>query len=219
MNDQLVNDLAQVAVEDTLEVVDRQVEAVVGHPGLGVIVGPDLFAPLPCPHLGAPVFGDLGVLFALGDVQEAGAEDAQRLLLVAVLRLLVLTGDHETGGSMGDADGGVVAVDVLAAWSRGSKGVNLQVFRVDIDIYLICLGEYGHSHRRGVDAAGGLGPGNPLHPMDAALVLEGGEDVLAPDADDDFLEAADGGYAGLEDLELPAAGVGKTGDHEEGERA
>src|SRR5512137_2704817 len=113
--DEMVEDLVQVPVEDALHGVEVLVQPVVGDARLREVVGPDLLAPLPCPDLRPAVVGDLGLLLPLGDVHQPRAQDAESLLLVPMLGLLVLAGHDEPGRLVGDADRRVVPVDVLAA--------------------------------------------------------------------------------------------------------
>ena len=77
-------------------------------------VGTDLAAP-----------GDLVLLAFQGahfrfpfpqlDLQQLGLEHLHGHGLVLELGAFVLTGDHDAGGQMGDADGGVGLVDLLPA--------------------------------------------------------------------------------------------------------
>ena len=75
---------------------------------------------------------------------------------------------------------------------------------LDLDLHLIRFRQIGDGRGRRVDAALRLGLGDALHAMAAAFVLEMLEDVVAGDAEDDFLVAAL--LAGAEGnfLDLPA---------------
>jgi hypothetical protein len=115
----------------------------------------------------------------LGGGQQPGAQDAQRLLLVLQLALLVLAGDHDAGGQVGDPHRGVGGVDALAAGARGAEDVDPQVVRVDLDVDLLGLGQHQHAGRGGVDAALRLGDRHPLHAVHAALELQPGPHAVA----------------------------------------
>ena len=58
---------------------------------------------------------------------EAGAQHVPRRGAVLVLRALGLTGHDDAGRQMGDADGGVGRVDVLAARARRSIRVDTAI--------------------------------------------------------------------------------------------
>ena len=109
---------------------------------------------------------------------------------------------------MGEAHRRVGGVDALAAGAGGAEAVDPEVLLVDLDLDVLGLGEHRHGHRRGVDAAGGLGGGHALHAVHAALVLEAA--VGAPPLDDggDLLDAADAGLREVDDLHPPALLLG-----------
>jgi peptide chain release factor 1 len=72
-------------------------------------------------------------------LEQPGAQHAHGLLAVLQLGLLVLHGDHQAAGLVGDAHGGVGRVDGLAARPRRAVDVDLQVVGVDRDIDLLGL--------------------------------------------------------------------------------
>ena len=119
------------------------VDAVVGHAVLGEVVGADLLGAIAAADLRAAVGLDLVALLALLEVEEAGAEDGHRLVLVLELRALVLADGDDAGGDVGDADGGGVLLDVLAAVSAGVEDVDTQVVRVDVHVDVIGFREDG----------------------------------------------------------------------------
>ena len=92
-------------------------------------------------YLGAEADVELGVFELLGDglllvelvLVEARAEHLHRALFIFVLRALVLAAGYEAGGEVGDADGRVGGVDVLAALAAGSIGVDAEVVGLDVD--------------------------------------------------------------------------------------
>src|SRR5207247_7551274 len=82
MRDQRVDDLAEVAVEDFLQAMQREADAVVGHPRLLEVVGPDLLAPVAGAHLALALARDLALLLLERDLVEARAQDLHGLLAV-----------------------------------------------------------------------------------------------------------------------------------------
>src|SRR5205085_7635469 len=77
--------------------------------------------------------GELGLALLLGLLGEARAEDLQRGLLVRRLAALVLDRDDDVRRQMGDPDGGVRLVHVLAAGAGRAERVDAQVALVELD--------------------------------------------------------------------------------------
>ena len=92
---------------------------------------------------------------------------------------------------MGQTDRGIGRVDALAAVSGGAHDVDADVLLVNDNVHILRFRHDGHRDRGRVDPAAALRLGHPLHPVDAALVLEPGVGALAGDHEDDLLEAAD----------------------------
>ena len=98
--------------------------------------------------------------------------------------------------------------------------VDPQVVGVDLDLGLLDLGHHQHAGGRGVHAALGLGDGHALHPVHPALELEHAEGHLVRLAEARRLHrhrhgavAAEVGLLRVEDLDLPAAGLGVAAVH------
>ena len=72
---------------------------------------------------------------------------------------------------MGDADGGLGFIDVLAARPAGTEGINFEVLGVDVNFHLIGLRQHRYGHGGGLYLALAIGDGHPLHPVDAAFKL------------------------------------------------
>ncbi len=66
-----------------------------------------------------------------------------------------------------------------------------------------------------MDAPLRLGLGHPLHPVDAALVLQPAVDLVALDGGDHFFQPSDGRRAGREHFHFPALRLGEAGVHPE----
>ncbi len=111
---------------------------------------------------------------------------------------------------MGDANGGVGGVDALTARAARAVGIDTQVGLVDLDVDFLGLGKHGDGGRGGLDAALGLGLGDALDAVHAALVLHDGVDAVALDLELDRLEAAGLAGAGVEHGVLPAARLDKA---------
>ena len=109
---------------------------------------------------------------------------------------------------MRDADCRLRTVDVLSARARRTVGVDAQIVRIDGHLDLLCLGQDGDGHRRGVDAPAGLRDGNALDAMRPALILE--FTVCAGTADEkgDLLEPADLRRIAAEHLGAPTLPLG-----------
>ena len=185
-----LGELVQLAAEDPVELVHRELDPVVGEPVLGEVVGADLLGALAAADLRAARRVELGPLALELALVEAGAEDAHRLVLVLELRLLVLHRDDDAGRQVRDPHGGVGRVHGLAAGAGRAVDVDLEVVRVDLDLDLLRLGHHGDRRRGGVDAALALGLGDALDAVGAALPLEDGVGAVALDRERDLLVAA-----------------------------
>src|SRR5688572_5528868 len=96
-------------------------DAVVGDAVLRKVVGPDLLRSISGAHLRAPLARPRGFLLRHHAIEEARAQDLERLDLVLELRFLILALYFEPGRQMGDADRAVGRVDALAAGAAGAE--------------------------------------------------------------------------------------------------
>src|SRR5687768_15800802 len=113
--DQRIDDLVQLTVHDPVDLVEREVDAVVRHAPLREVVGADPLGAVARADLALALGGALGIGFRALHVVEARPQHLQRLGLVLVLRLLVLLLDDDAGRQMRDAHGAVGRVDRLPA--------------------------------------------------------------------------------------------------------
>ena len=170
---QRVEQRVEVAVEHLVEVVRLEVDPVVGDPVLREVVGADALAAVDGADLAGPVGRRVGLRLLLGQRLQARGEHLHRAGLVLQLRPLVLAGDDDAGGQVGDAHRGVGGVDALTALARRPVDVDAQIRFVDLDLLdLLGLRVDQYAGRRGVHAALRLGDGHPLHPVHAAFELQ-----------------------------------------------
>src|SRR5262249_47718286 len=156
----------------------------VGEAALGEIVCPNTLTTIAAANLGAALLGELGLTLALDEVHEPRAQHFERFRTVFVLRLLVLAGDDNAQPLaifrlLGDPHRRIRGIDTLPTWARGTKDINTQISRVDIDLNLFGLWQNGHSHGRGVDASLRFGSRNALHTVGAAFEFELAIDIFA----------------------------------------
>ena len=129
-----MDEAVQVTVEDTLSVADLEVGPVV----FDELVRMEHIAAY---RIAAEAHADdasflreLLLPFLLGELGEAGLEDTERGLLVRSLGAFVLALDDDAGRHVGDPDGGVRLVDVLAAGTLRTVRVDPEVVLVDLDV-------------------------------------------------------------------------------------
>ena len=79
---------------------------------------------------------------------------------------------------------------MLAARARGTKRVDLQVSRVDVDLDLLGFGHYGYSYGRGVYAALCLCLRHALYAVHAAFKFKVAVRPLSLDGEAHFLHTA-----------------------------
>src|SRR5690606_1129424 len=186
-----------------VELVQRQADAVVGHPPLREVVGTDALRTVAAADHRLTRFGFGAVGFVAHLLVKPRAQHLHRLVAVAVLAALVLHRDDDTAGDVGDAHGGIGGVDVLTAGTRRAVDVDPEVARIDLHVDFGRLGQDGDGCCRGVDAPAAFGHRYALHAVHAAFELELGEHAIARDVGDDFLEAADVGRVHADRLDLP----------------
>ena len=133
----------------------------------------------------------------------ARAQHLHRLFFVLVLAASVLAGHHNACWQVGNAHGRVRGVDVLSARTRRTVHVDFQVARLDLDIDLGRLRQYRDGRCAGVNAAAAFGHGHALHTVDAAFIFQLGENAIALDRDNNFLEPAHIGRADRDRFDLP----------------
>jgi hypothetical protein len=203
----------EIALDDGVEVVEGEFDPVVGDAVLGEIVRADAFVAFAGTDLFFSLGGVAGVFFGDFLFEEAGAEDGQGAELILLLGAVIGAADDEAGGFMEDLDGRIGGIDALAAGAGGAADSDLEIVGFQDDVDLLGFWEDGDGDGAGMDAALGFGGGDALDTVDAAFIFESAVDVLAGDGEDDFLETAEIGGAGVEDFEFPALGFCVAGVH------
>ena len=99
---------------------------------LWVIVGADFFGALSSAN-DTPGIAKLFLTFFFLDFPELGAEESEGDFAILGLFALLSGDDDGAGGKVGEPDGGVDFIDVLAARTRGSHELPVQVFFFDVD--------------------------------------------------------------------------------------
>ena len=106
---------------------------------------------------------------------------------VLQLRFLVLTSHHYTRGNMRQTDSGVGRVHRLPSRTGRTIGIFPNICRIQHDIHLFCLRQYGHRGRRGMHPSLSLCRRDALHAMYSRLVFHNPVDTISRDVCDDFL--------------------------------
>ena len=114
---------------------------------------------------------------------------------------------------MGDADGGVRPVDVLAAVAGGAVGVDADFLGLDGDFDVLHLGQDGHGGRAGVDAPGGLRHRDPLDAVDPAFKLHPSEGTQPHHGKHRFFNTAQLRAGGADVLGFKAVAFGVADVH------
>src|SRR4029453_12146997 len=179
------------------------------------VVGADALAALTGAHLAPAVRRDGRRLLLLRALEQAGLQPPQGLRPVLDLRALVLAGDHQPGGQMGQPHRGVGGVDTLAARTGGAIDVDLDILLVHLDVDVLGFREHRHRHGGGVDAPARLGGGHALDAVHTALELEPAPGPAPLHQRHDFLEPAYPGGMAVHDLPLPALALRVLGVHAE----
>jgi hypothetical protein len=166
------NERIQVAVQDHRQIIEGELNAVIGHTVLGKVVGANFFVSFAGTDLGFALRGVLGGFFGGFAFEEAGAENGKGPGLVFHLGPLVGAAHNETRGLVEHLHGGIGGVDALAAGTGGAADRDLELVGFDFDVHFPGFGKDGNGAGAGVDAALRLGGGDALDAVDAALVLQ-----------------------------------------------
>ena len=126
MGAERADELVEIALDDAIELVEREPDAVIGDAVLRVVVGADLLRALARADHAAALGADGGVLLLALDVEQAAAQDLHRLRLVLELRALVLALDDHARRHVHDLDGAVRRVDALPAGAARCRDVDLR---------------------------------------------------------------------------------------------
>ncbi len=114
---------------------------------------------------------------------------------------------------MKDLHRGVCGIDPLSAGSSGAADLNAQIFHLEFEIDFLRFGQNSNSRRGRMDAPLGFGGGDALNTMDAGFVAHPAEDRISREPEDNFLQPAEIGLAGVQRLNLPAMSFRKSAIH------
>src|SRR5262245_3322783 len=178
------------AFQDLIELVQRQADAMVGDAPLREIVGANALRAIARADLALALRGPrLGRLLAL-ELIKTRAQHLHGEPAVLVLRFLGRH-DDKAGWQMGDANGRIRLVDVLATGTTRPHGVDTDVLGADVEIDVLHFREHGDGRCRGMNAPARFRRGHALHAMHARFILEARKHTLAGNRSHDLLVAAE----------------------------
>ena len=203
----------QIPFQDVAQTIEGEADPVLETP-LGIVVGADALGAIPGAHQVAA--GTLlGGAVAFVPPPAGEREHRHRFGAVLVLGALVLALHHQPGGQVGDADGGVGLVDVLAAAPEARK---VSIFSSE-GLISTCSASGTSAarprYRRRCAPALGFGLGDSLHPVATGFELEAAVDVLAVHLGDHLLVAAVFAVIAADDGDTPPLTLGVAGVHAE----
>ena len=126
-----MDNIINIAIHDCGDITARVMDAVVGDAVLREVVGANFFAAVAGANEGFAGIRGSGHLFGFFLFEETGAEDGHGFDAVLLLGALILHGNHNTGGEVSDANGGIGGIDALAAVATGAVNINAKVFGID----------------------------------------------------------------------------------------
>src|SRR5690606_26119771 len=121
------NQLFQVTFHDVGQLVKRQVDAVIGHPPLGIVIRANAFGAISRTDQALALRRFFSLDFLLLLIFQACREHLHGLLAVTVLGTIVLTFHHHTGRQVSNTYGGIRLVDVLTTGTTGAEGINSKI--------------------------------------------------------------------------------------------
>src|SRR5690606_3224346 len=108
-----------VSGQDLVEIIERQVDAMIGNAALGEVVGPDALRPVSGTDLRFPGLGTLARRLTAFEFIDARPENVHRQTPVLMLGLF-RRNDDDARRQMRHANRAVGLVDVLATGAAGS---------------------------------------------------------------------------------------------------
>jgi len=160
--------------------------------------------------------GHFLLFFPLFQLVYAGPENPQRGGLVLMLGSLVLAGNHDPGGDMGDTDGRIGNVDVLPSRAAGTEGIDSQIFLIDLQLQLFLrLGESENRSEGGMSPAAGVKGGDPDEPVDPGFRLEMAIGIRPFHGENRPLDSGFLTVLKIEDLDAVPASLDPAGVHPE----
>ncbi len=160
------DNLIQVAFDDIFQVIPTPVDPVVGDAVLWIVVGANLFGS----HVttdGATRCIDGCFFFLLGDLPQLRAEKFERDFAIPTLTAFLAGGDDEASWEVGEADGRIDLVDVLAAGAAGAHKLPLEFFISDLDGGRRNFWQNRNRGGRGVNATLSFGGRDALNAVNA----------------------------------------------------
>jgi len=211
-----LDELVEVAVEHPVYVPDLQFGPRVLDEAIGLEdVGPDLVAPGDFGFEVLHLIDLLPFLFLL-ELIKAGGQHLHTHGLVLVLGAFVLALDDDPGRVVGDPDGGIGCVDVLAALARRAVRIDPDIFGIDVDFDRVInfgIGENGGEG--GVASLVGVERRDANQPVDACLLTQVAEGELPFDPDRGALQTRLLTRCRVENLGLEAFPLGVAQVHPE----
>ncbi len=94
---QRLNNGIKVALHNLIELVESQVDAMIGHASLRVVIGANSVRSIARPHQGAPLSGLRSCRLLLGRIEKLRLQQRHGSGSILMLRSFVLTFHHDAG--------------------------------------------------------------------------------------------------------------------------
>ena len=131
----MVEQFVEIAVENVVQTVNREIAAKIRDSIVADIVGPDLLRPFAGTDLAAPILRDRVLLLAQLHLVQPCAQDFHRLCAVLDLRFFVLLRHHDSRWNVRDSDRRVRGIDALSSGPARAERVDAQVLGVDLHVH------------------------------------------------------------------------------------
>src|ERR1019366_1139919 len=127
MGDQGIENGVHFALHHEIELMQRQADAVIAHAILREVVGADFLAAVAGAHHALALRAQGRLLLFEFQLVQTGTQHAFGLSAILDLRFLVLAGNHQARGQVGDAYRRIRGVDALPAGAGGTEGIDADV--------------------------------------------------------------------------------------------
>ena len=142
---QRVGQFIQIAVHDSFQFVQGQIDPVIRNPTLRIIIGTNPLAPVPRSHQTFSRSSFFRLLLAYLGIPNPRNQHRHGLGAVFMLAAVILAFNYNPSRQVCNSDGRVRFIDMLASGAGSTKSINAKLSRIDLHLRnIICFRHNGH---------------------------------------------------------------------------
>ncbi len=166
IGNQRINQFVQIAFHNPVELVERQIDAMIGNTSLREIISADTLGSIARTDLATARFRAFGFCLLALHVVKACPENLHGAGAVLVLGFFSLN-DHDAGRDVRNANRRIGRVHVLATGARCPHRIDADILITDLNVNILGFGQNRDGCRRCMDAPAGFRFRHTLHAVHA----------------------------------------------------